>query len=86
MYCYKLQYNSIIEKFSHLLKYSISGSFYSFKLNKNLIKLICRLKIFSFAQKYFCDNDFLIGKKKYKTKIIILIYHNKVYALIKPKS
>ena len=78
-----MHYNSIIEKLSHLLKYFISGSFYSFKLNKNLSKLIYRLKIFNFTQKYFCDNDFLIDKKKYKTKIIMKIYRNKVFTLSK---
>lgn len=81
-----MHYNSIIEKFSHLLKYFISCSFYSLKLNKNLIKLICRLKTFNLTQTYFCDNDFLIDKKEYKIKIIIKIYHSKVDALSKSES
>lgn len=68
------------------MKYFISGSFYSFKLNKNLSKLICRLKIFDFTQKYFNDNDFLIGKKKYKTKIIMKIYLNKEFTLSQVKN
>lgn len=68
------------------MKYFISGSFYSFKLNKNLLKLIYRLKIFNFTQKYFCDNDFSIDKKEYKIKIIIKIYRNKVDALSKSES
>ena len=68
------------------MKYFISGSFYSFKLNKNLSKLIYRLKIFNFTQKYFNDNDFLIDKKKYKIKIIIKIYNSKVNALSKSES
>ncbi|MDU7559767.1 MAG: hypothetical protein E7K74_00510, partial [Finegoldia magna] len=65
------------------LKYFISSCFYSFKLNKNLSKWIYRIKIFDFTQKYFHDNDFSIDKQEHKSKIIIIIYRNRVFALVK---